>query len=157
MRARSGAVRAKRVSPHSRAPARLEDPAAAVVNQSLHRFPWPANPDQRYGPASPWLAVVNARGPWGVWQHYRKEPAWIPWCRSLWTKAFWKAGDDSLKVFAWQIWQWAADHELWGIVWGDPTWLCRGLALDLVTFDVRLEKMLQAGWVVYLTDGKSVV
>jgi hypothetical protein len=129
------------------------DPAS-LVDTGLHRFPWPANPEQRYGLASPWLAVVNARGPFGVWRHDRTGPKWLPWCRSLWSKDLWRESGDGFKVFCWRIWQWAADEDLWGIVWGDPVRLCRQWELDPATFSAWLETMLQAGWLVYLTDAE---
>jgi len=126
----------------------------SIVSQELRRFPWPADSRQRFSDASPWLAVVNARGPWGVWQHYREAPKWLPWCRSLWEKRFWREADDGLKVFCWQIWQHMADANLWGIVWGDPARLRREWQFDSATFSPRLEAMIQAGWLVYLTDAE---
>ena len=141
-------------APESPATAEASSPASALVDSERHRFPWPANPLQRYGLASPWLAVVNARGPWGVWQHRRKAPPWLPWCRSLWGKAWWRAADDGLKVFCWSVWQGAADEDCWGIVWGDPVRLCRAWGLDAAAFTARLDAMLAAGLVVYLTDAE---
>lgn len=129
--------------------------APCVVSTALRRFPWPANPAQRYSLASPWLAVVNARGPWGVWQHNRKEPKWLPFCDSLWRKPWFADAPDRVKVFIWQFWRMAAKEDYWGIVWGEPARLCFTWDLDPETLSEGLAALLKAGAVCYLTHAEK--
>ena len=42
--------------------------ADALVSKDLKRFPWPGE-GRTYSHETPWLAIVNARGPWPMWQH----------------------------------------------------------------------------------------
>lgn len=125
-----------------------------VIDAKRHKFPWPASAAQRYCDESPWLAVVNARGPWPTWLHGRANPPYIPLCLSLWSKAFWRDADAATRVFCLEMWRHAAMEDPWGIVWGDPAKLRRRLGMESAEFTLRLEAMLKAGWLVYLTDAE---
>ena len=129
-------------------------PAAGVVDVKHRRFPWPANPDQRYdslASPSPFLAVVNARGPWAVWKHDTANPPYIPLCRGLLAKEFWQRASDGEKAFCLAVWMNAAREDDWGIVWGDPGRLCWEWHLDVATFTQRMDWMIKAGLACYLT------
>ncbi len=135
-------------------------PALCVVNKALHRFPWPADPGQRCSIASPWLAIVNARGPWACWSHYRKDPAWLAVYRSLWGKPFWRAADNDLRVFTLALWQLAAAESYWGIVWGEPMRVAYELArlggIDPATVSRGIPTLCEAGFACYLTHAEKV-
>jgi len=130
-------------------------PAAGLVDTEHRRFPWPANPDQRYGLEAPYLAVVNARGPWGVWKHRTANPPFIPLCLDLLDKAFWRSADHGQRVFCLTVWLQAAREDDWGIVWGDPVRLCLDWRLDPATFTSRLEWMIGHGLACYLTRAEA--
>jgi hypothetical protein len=130
-------------------------PALCVVSESLHRFPWPADPHQRYSFESPYLAVVNARGPWAVWLHKAANPPFIPLCLDLLGKGFWRAADDGLRAFAINVWAQAAREDDWGIVWGDPVRLVQEWGLNAATFVSRLDWMIEMGLAVYLTHAEA--
>lgn len=127
-------------------------PVSSLVNRELRRFPWPADPGQRYDVRSPWLAVVNARGPWGVWQHYRIDPQWLPLYRSLLDKAVWRELDDSGRLMMLEIWRRMAAESYWGIVWGDPVRLVMEWGLDPDVFNRTYSAMLEHGFLVYLSQ-----
>jgi hypothetical protein len=132
------------------------DPASiCLVNTALRRFPWPANPRQRYSFEAPYLAVVNARGPWKVWRHGAANPPFIPLSLDLLAKGFWKAADDGQRVFAITVWAQAAREDDWGIVWGDPVRLVHAWGLNAATFIARLDWMIEMGLAVYLTHEEA--
>ncbi len=128
---------------------------ASVVSESLRRFPWPANPHQRYGFESPYLAVVNARGPWRTWRHGTANPPFIPLSLDLFAKGFWRAASDGERVFAVTVWAMAAREDDWGIVWGDPVRLVHEWGLDAATLVQRLDWMIGQGLACYLTHAEA--
>lgn len=136
-------------------PAGAAPPAFSLVNAALRRFPWPADPRQRYSFESPYLAVVNARGPWSVWLHKSANPPFVPLCLDLWDKGFWRAADDGQRVFALTVWSRAAREDDWGIVWGDPVRLVHEWGLHAGTFIARLDWMIESGLAVYLTHAEA--
>jgi len=129
--------------------------AASLVNGSLRRFPWPANPHQRYGFESPYLAVVNARGPWACWRHDTANPPYIPLCLDLFAKGFWRAADNGQRVFAITVWAMAAREDDWGVVWGDPVRLVHEWGLDAASLVQRLDWMIAQGLACYLTHAEA--
>ncbi len=151
---RSARGRSARAKEEGRAAA----PAAALVDEPGRRFPWPAEAGlRRYGIETPYLAIVNARGPWAVWKHARANPPFIPLCLDLLGKEFWRCADNGQRVFALTCWMRAAQEEDWGIVWGDPVRLCTQWRLDPATFTARLEWMIGAGLACYLTAAEAEV
>jgi hypothetical protein len=126
------------------------------MDAKRHRFPWPANPEQRYSTASPCLAVVNARGPWAVWRHDCANPPFIPLCLDLLDKRFWRQATNDQRVFALTVWMRAAQADDWGIIaWGDPARLCYEWGFEETTFAARLEWMIGAGLACYLTRAEA--
>ncbi len=128
---------------------------AGVICALLRRFPWPANPHQRYGFESPYLAVVNARGPWRTWRHGTANPPFIPLSLDLFAKGFWRAASDGERVFAVTVWAMAAREDDWGIVWGDPVRLVHEWGLDAATLVQRLDWMIGQGLACYLTHAEA--
>jgi len=96
--------------------------------------------------------VVNARGPWGVWQHFREDPTWLPLYRSLLDKPLWRELDDSGRVFLLEFWRRMAAENYWGIVWGDPVRLIMTWGCDPALFSRVCAAMLDHGFLVYLSD-----
>lgn len=129
---------------------------ASVISWSLHRFPWPAKPAQRFCLASPWLAVVNARGPWGVWQHLRREPAWLPLYDSLWRKPWFAGATPAVQMGVINVWRMMAKANYWGVEWGEPTRLCFQWGIDPETLNATLSVMLEVGALVYLTHAEKL-
>jgi hypothetical protein len=128
----------------------------ALVSLPLRRFPWPADPRQRYNPyTTPYLAVVNARGPWACWRHGAANPPFIPLCLDLFRKGFWRAASDAQRVFALTVWAHAARDDDWGIVWGDPARLMHEWGLDPVRMIDHLDWMIGNGLACYLTHAEA--
>jgi hypothetical protein len=133
-------------------------------------FPQPANPDQRYTPDTPWLAIVNARGPKGVWKQERKDPSWIPLCLDLFTHPAWSTWTVECQMFTQILWRYAAKVDVNGIIWGEAETLrrqmrqvdgfqtcatIRALCEDRQKFAGFLELHAQAGFIVYLSDAEK--
>lgn len=129
-------------------------PAEPLVARDRNKFPYSkAVIGRRFDSvASPWLAIVNARGPWGTWRHLEANPPYIPMCLSLWKKTWWLEASAEQRNFCLEIWRIAAMEDWWGIFWGDPGQLWRRMGLDAATFAARLEWMLRQDLAVYLTD-----
>jgi hypothetical protein len=126
--------------------------AGSLVDQAGHRFPWPGGAaPRRYGLETPYLAIVNARGPWAVWKHDRANPPFIPLCLDLLGKEFWRRAGNDERVFALTCWMRAAQEDDWGIVWGDPVRLCTQWGLEPGTFTARLDWLIREGLACYLT------
>lgn len=136
-------------------PAAGPDLSESLIDAERHRFPWPADPRRRYGLESPYLAVVNARGPWAVWKHGRANPPFIPLCLDLLDKDFWRRATNDQRVFAVTCWLRAAREDDWGIVWGDPVRLVHEWGLDPATFTARLDWLIGAGLACYLTAAEA--
>ena len=132
-------------------------PAASLIHTDLHRFPWPGEPGRRYSLQTPWLAVVNARGPWAVWRHWQEKspPPWLPLHRGLWGKEPFRSADPAGRMFVLTFWQWAAGEDYWGIVWGEPLRIayevCRRTVCDPDVGSRLLALMLEHGFLAYLT------
>lgn len=140
---------------HPTAAAQETGPAAALIDRTGHRFPWPADPARRYGIETPYLAIVNARGPWATWKHDRANPPFIPLCLDLLGKEFWRCADNDQRVFAVTCWMRAAQEDDWGIVWGDPVRLCHQWGLEPGTFTARLDWLIGEGLACYLTADEA--
>jgi hypothetical protein len=132
-------------------------------------FPQPANPDQRYSPDTPWLAIVNARGPSGLWMHHKQAPDWQPWCAGLFdpkTKAakskWFQQQSLEAQFFIFALWRLAAILSVEGIIWGESESLRRQMHMpngkiiqDRVKFNEYLEAYAQAGFICYLSDAEK--
>ncbi len=133
-------------------------------------FPQSANPDHRYSPDTPWLAIVNARGPKGVWKQERKDPSWIPLCLDLFTHPAWSTWTLECQMFTQILWRYAAKEDVNGIIWGEVETLrrqmrqvdgfqtcatIRALCEDRQKFAGFLELHAQAGLIVYLSDAEK--
>jgi hypothetical protein len=129
--------------------------AADLVNEELRRFPWPADPGRRYSMDYPYLAVVNARGPWAVWRHESANPPFIPLSLDLFRKEFWRAASDGQRVFALTVWARAAEEDDWGIIWGDPVRMVRQWRLERTTLQAHLDWMIARGLAVYLSEEEA--
>lgn len=137
-------------------PAVAEPGPRDLVCESMHRFPWPADPRQRYNPyTTPYLAVVNARGPWHCWRHDTANPPFIPLYLDLFAKGFWRSASDGQRVFALSVWVHAARDDDWGIVWGDPARLMHEWGLDPVRMIDHLDWMIVNGLACYLTHAEA--
>lgn len=130
-------------------------------------FPRPANINQRYDGDHPWLAIVNARGPKGVWKHEKINPSWLPLCDDLRTHPAWRTWSLECQFLTQIIWQYAAKHDINGIVWGEPEMLRRQIRCidgartaativaicdDRAKFMACLEAYAAAGFICYLAD-----
>jgi hypothetical protein len=129
------------------------------ITEQAERFPWPAEPAQRYSPDTPWLAIVNCRGPKGVWKHNKPAPPWIPLCLDLWENSHWTVWEPACQLFTQSLWRFVAMQSATGIVWGEPESLRRQLKCsdgniitDRSRFADYLERHCQAGFVCYLSD-----
>lgn len=132
-------------------------------------FPKPANPAQRYDPDHPWLAIVNARGPQGLWKHEKIGPSWQPWCPDLFnpeTKSkknrWWQRQSPACQLFTFALWRFAAVHSVTGIIWGESESLRRQMKMsdgkimgDRQQFAAFLEAHAQAGFICYLSDAEK--
>ena len=128
--------------------------AAAVTDERGHRFPWPADPHRRLD--TPWLAVVNARGPWAVWRHDRANPPFIPLCLDLLGKGFWRRATDAQRAFAVTLWLRAAQADDWGIVWGDPLRMHLEWGMPLAEVQAGVAWMIDEGLACYLTHDEML-
>jgi hypothetical protein len=133
-------------------------------------FPHPENPNQRYSGDTPWLAIVNARGPKGVWKQEKKDPSWIPLCLDLFTHPVWATWTLECQMFTHMLWRYAAKEDVNGVIWGEPESLrrqmrqvdgfqtcatIRTLCEDREKFAAFLELHAQAGLIVYLSDAEK--
>jgi hypothetical protein len=145
-------------------------PVASEQDGWAAPFPKPAQPEQRYSPDTPWLAIVNARGAKGVWRHDKNDPSWVPLCLDLFTHPAWSSWRIECQMFTHILWRFAAKHDVNGMIWGEPEMLrrqirsmdgertaatVRAICDDRNLFAEFLELHAQAGLICYLSDAEK--